>query len=888
MNLGMRRRKMASADRMLRGNIAAAEAASRLHLLNTSRQVESKGFRDWLWEVSPSWQWDLIHLQYTRYFLDKVTRGLIKKLMVFMPPRHGKPLAVSSLILLESGARVELGNISVGDRVITRHGRARTVTEVHEQGMMPTLKITADSGRSTIAALSHPFLTTEGWRRADELVPGMVLANVPNPQCGGSDRPLEEFRLAGYFVGDGQTGFTNKGKGQAANVTCFDPIEADDLKVCADRMGFGVAPSRRTAGRYDFTEGIRPWIRECGLAGKTSHQKRVPDWVFLGSVEQVGHFLGAYFACDGSVNAKGKARSDACAEFYSVNRPLLADVQHLLLRLGIQSRLRVKNSTYKGEPYISWRLGITSQTDVARFIARVPMVSVKLERLKAWGVRPIRFEESLCPDAIVSVEPSGSMPCRCLTVDEDHTFTSDDFVVHNSEHGSIRYPAYRLELDPALRCMLVCHSQPLANKFSRDMRKIVSQRLEMNQEKRSAREWETRAGGGLYAVGIGGVGGGLGFGLIVLDDVIKNAKVAQSPAFRESLWDSYRKDIKTRLSPHGAMILTYTRWHLQDLGGMILSSDEAADWVVIRLPALAEPGDPLGRPEGMALWPNQWSRAHLLALLRDDPYGFGALYQQNPSPPSGDIFEAGWFLDPDCYLPAVPRGCRWVRYWDKAGTEGGGGAYTAGVLMAKTQDGLYIVVDVIRGRWKAHERERMIKATAQRDGPNVAVWVEQEPGSGGKESAENTVINLAGYNVRAEPVRGDKTTRALPMAGQASVGNIVLLRDTEGHRWNRAFLDELFKFPQGQWKDQVDAAAGAFNKLALVPAILAAEVSGPSVGIEHSHIGTIAYPDPLGGLGGPRSHGVTWGADPEVWTPGGGLGGIQGHVDASHWAGGVV
>lgn len=418
-----------------------------------------------------------------------------------------------------------------------------------------------------------------------------------------------------------------------------------------------------------------------------------------------------------------------------------------------------------------------------------------------------------------------------------------------SEHGSICYPAYRMELDPTLRVMLVCHSQPLATKFSRDMKKIVSQRIELSRDKKSAKEWETRAGGGLYAVGVGGVGGGLGFGLIIMDDLVKNAIIALSPTFRENLYEAYRKDIKTRRSPDAAMILTYTRWHEQDIGGQILASDEADDWVVIKLPALALEDDPLGRPEGMALWEEQWSRRYLLTVQRDDPGGFDSLYQQNPTPKGGDLFEREWFLEPHCYVDGVPYNSSYIRYWDKAGKETGNGAFTAGVLMAQTPRGMYVVCDVVRGRWKAWQREEKIKATAEMDGPDVPIELEQEGGSGGLESAENTVINLAGYVVKARTVHGDKALRASPMAAQAKVGNVKLLRDSPGRRWNQQFREELFTFPQGPFKDQVDAAAGAFNRLALKRPTYAPEVSGPRVGIPH---------------GGNR-FGIETNVDPRMW-----------------------
>ena len=89
------------------------------------------------------------------------------------------------------------------------------------------------------------------------------------------------------------------------------------------------------------------------------------------------------------------------------------------------------------------------------------------------------------------------------------------------------------------------------------------------------------------------------------------------------------------------------------------------------------------------------------------------------------------------------------------------------------------------------------------------MWIEQEPGSGGKESAENTVRNLAGYNCQIERVTGEKVVRAEPLAAQASVRNVRLLAGP----WNEEFIGEAEVFPVGRLKDQVDAAGGAFNKL---------------------------------------------------------------------------
>ena len=157
---------------------------------------------------------------------------------------------------------------------------------------------------------------------------------------------------------------------------------------------------------------------------------------------------------------------------------------------------------------------------------------------------------------------------------------------------------------------------------------------------------------------------------------------------------------------------------------------------------------------------------------------------------------------------ASPIRCERVRYWDKAATPGAGD-YTAGVKVAKTAGGIWFIEHVVRGQWAGPEREGVIKQTAAADGHDCIIVIEQEPGSGGKDSASDTVRGLAGYTVYADPVTGDKPSRAKPLAAQAFAGNVRLV---EGP-WNLAFLDELTGFPGGANDDQVDGASGGFNWL---------------------------------------------------------------------------
>jgi predicted phage terminase large subunit-like protein len=202
----------------------------------------------------------------------------------------------------------------------------------------------------------------------------------------------------------------------------------------------------------------------------------------------------------------------------------------------------------------------------------------------------------------------------------------------------------------------------------------------------------------------------------------------------------------------------------------------------------------------------------VLKDLEDDlgQYGYAGQVGQDPTPPGGGMFHVDHLQVID-ELPNKVNFIETVRYWDKAGTEGGKGAYTVGVKISSLTNKRWIVHDVRRGRWGTDEREDVILETAEADGRDVKVYVEQEPGSGGKESAQATIRNLAGFAVEADHPTGNKIYRADPFSVQVNNGNVMLMRGD----WNHDYIEELRFFPFGTFKDQVDGSSGAFGKLTM-------------------------------------------------------------------------
>jgi len=301
----------------------------------------------------------------------------------------------------------------------------------------------------------------------------------------------------------------------------------------------------------------------------------------------------------------------------------------------------------------------------------------------------------------------------------------------------------------------------------------------------------------------------------VMWDDPHSVEAAISDAHRETAIRVFTETLPTRLNnpDSSAIIVVMQRLHEEDVSGYILANDLGYEHLM--LPMEFEPErrcttstgftDPRTK-DGELLFPERFPSS---VVERDKKvmgsYATAGQFQQRPAPRTGGFFS--W--EQLSIVDAAPRLLQRVRYWDKAGTKDGG-AYTAGVLQGMGEDGRFYILDVIRGQWEAPEREKAMKLAAEVDGPEVDIWIEQEPGSGGKESAQATIRNLAGFPIRAERATGDKAVRAEPYAVQVEAGNVVIVRGP----WNQAFIDEHKTFPSGKYKDQIDAASGGFNKLA--------------------------------------------------------------------------
>lgn len=188
-------------------------------------------------------------------------------------------------------------------------------------------------------------------------------------------------------------------------------------------------------------------------------------------------------------------------------------------------------------------------------------------------------------------------------------------------------------------------------------------------------------------------------------------------------------------------------------------------------------------------------------------YGYAGQIGQKPTPPGGGMFKCD-HLQLKHSVPAEVHFVKTVRYWDKAGSDGKG-AFTAGIKIARLINNTYLIMDVKRGQWATEQRENIIRQTAEADGRGVEIGIEQEPGSGGLESADATIRNLAGFSCFKDCPTGNKPFRADPFSVQVNNGNVSMMVAD----WNHKYVDELSNFPFSTYADQVDASSGGFHRL---------------------------------------------------------------------------
>ena len=423
-----------------------------------------------------------------------------------------------------------------------------------------------------------------------------------------------------------------------------------------------------------------------------------------------------------------------------------------------------------------------------------------------------------------------------------------------SRHGkstliSKNLASYFLSYFPNEKVILSAYSQRLASEFGGQVKDIINYygsiyspyNVRLSTDSRAKNKFNIEGyGGQMLAVGAAGSIMGFGANLFIIDDPIKNVADAESEVKQNNLREWFQGVVKSRVErrPNGLppiMCVIAQRLHVHDLHGIIKENEPVIDaetaftilrsggtipqdtWVDLNIPAVWNEDHPdiLGRKKGDVLWEAQRDYEWLMAEKKAmGSYLFNAIYQGMPVEREGNIFKRSWFMDETTNkiynlinLEDVPYDAPRLRYWD-FGASGKKGDATAGVLTAWTGEDL-IIIDLVTGKFSATQTLRRFQKTARKDGKNVLIRIEQEPGS-----ASKLLINkfrrsdeFRGYNIRGDKVKYKKNVRSFDLEALAEDGSVWFVKAP----WNITVIDHLVSFTgeEGKPDDIADSLTGS-------------------------------------------------------------------------------
>jgi predicted phage terminase large subunit-like protein len=375
---------------------------------------------------------------------------------------------------------------------------------------------------------------------------------------------------------------------------------------------------------------------------------------------------------------------------------------------------------------------------------------------------------------------------------------------------SVCLPAWLMGRNPGARIICASYSEILAHTFSRNCRRLletsfykrVFPRTRLNPRKATEAEFETTGGGYRLATSVGGTLTGRGGEVLIVDDPVK-ANEADSVVAREAANDWFRNTALSRLDNPGEslIIVTMQRLHVDDLSGILIEQG----WPSLVIPAIAtEDGDfhrgeddIYRRPAGELLQPGRGYQEELEQLRQDlGSRVFAAQFQQNPTPPEGNMINAAWL---GRYEKAPERNQfrRLVVSCDPAGKDGPRNDYTA-ITVCGVQDKAVHLLHVTRGHWKVLEMRDRITDLVQDWKADLAIVEDTSSGMG----LIQLLQEVNGLNVIGRTSKHDKQMRLLHHQARFEAGRILLPKEAP---WLAEFESELLAFPNDRHDDQVDA-----------------------------------------------------------------------------------
>lgn len=790
------------------------------------RQLCKRHLLPFIMKSNPSYQPGWVHRLICQK-LEKFSADIVAKksprLMLFMPPRHGKQVADSTPVLTYNRGWIKHGELTTNDYVFSPEGRPIKVLAVSEK-TASDWEVEFTNGTTIRCHGNHEWtvydraarksrtVETKWFRRktkfgktAQVQSGGRAIYQLPcvAPLHGESKALLMPPYVLGAWLGDG-----TKGKGAITHALSdagvIKRVESYGYEITVQHThkDTGVITTCFSGPRPGVAGRMLQELKQLGIV----RNKHIPQEYLKASQAQRLELLAGLIDTDGSTDGASRMR------FTTADKQLAEDVKDLCLTLGFRPYVRTE------QPKLS-SSGIQGRKEyyVVGFQPTLPIPCALARKL------PKRFaKQRAIGIADVRRNPNGEKG-HCIQVDaKDGLYLVGESLLptHNSEIASRTFPTWHLGRNPKHEVIACSYASNLALKFSRKARGLARDPLfrnvfgvELDPDQQSAENWLTLEGGGYMPAGVQGPITGNGAHLGIIDDPVKNRDEAESSTVRESIKDWYTSTFYTRLAPGGGVLIILTRWHDDDLAGWQLQQmfDGFGDeWEVVKFPAIATE-DELYRKKGEALHPDRYpvealNRIKRVVGVRD----WNSLYQQNPVADEGEYFNKDMIK----YYRTVdlPKRDELTFYtaWDFAIGKKESNDWTVGITVAFDQQDRVFIVDLVRGRWDAYEIvEQMLDSFATWRPMQVGLEKGQISMALGphleRRIAERQLWDFP-YSEESllKTGKADKQVRARSIQGRMRQGKVFFPEDAS---WLQELVNELLRFPSGVHDDQVDALA---------------------------------------------------------------------------------
>lgn len=621
------------------------KAASRNRLINFARYMQ------------PDLALEPFHVVYYT-LLDKFAHGEIKKMIVQMPPQHGKEISDNQIVATTKGIKKH-GDLIVGDYVFGRDGTPVKVLWVSEKTRSEYVVSFSDGAKIECHG-NHEWTVYNRFRQKEETIETKHMASST------------------IYNGDGKRGSRYKYQVDSNVCVMFDSRNVDlDPYVLGAWLGDGDSScgiihignndveiignstykfkeSKGTTTRKFYSPELNILLKNNGLI----KNKHVPDMYKYNSVEVRKNVIAGLIDTDGYVYHR-----NGRITISNTNKRIIDDAAFILRSLGqsvvvCEFKPRVSSSGIVGKKIVyqlCFNPTMTFPTKVKR--KKITKLSINKKR------------------AIVSIERKEGLGYgNCIQVDGGIYLVGDTFIpTHNSEGSSRKLPAFMLGLNPDKKICIGSYAATIARDFNRDVQRIIdtpSYRELFPETYLNGSNVVTMANtylrnsdviemvghkGSLRVVGRGGSLTSKTVDVSILDDVYKDYAEGNSPIVRNAAWKWYTTVVRTRLHNDSQELIVFTRWHDDDLIGRIEKSGEtvieikswddvknipAGAWVRINFEGLktGEPTEIDPREPGAALWDRRHSRAKLEGQRALDPVQFQCLYQGSPGNAEGKLY----------------------------------------------------------------------------------------------------------------------------------------------------------------------------------------------------------------------------------------------------------